>query len=293
MELRQLEHFVAVVDGGGFTAAAAHLRVAQPGVSVQVRKLEREVGQPLLERTPRGVRLTAAGEAALPHARAALAAAAAVREHVAELSGLLRGSLRVGLLLASAPEPFTGVLRAFRERAPGVELTVVEADAAALQRAVLDGSLDVAWVATGPGTPAGLTGQVLAEEEVVAVLAAGALPPRRRTTPLVDLLEHPLVCPPRGGGIRAVLEEACAAAGLVPRVAVEASSPATAVELAAGGLGAALVPASLAAGLDPARCGVLRVVRPALRARVQLVRRAGTPAAPAVREFWRLARAAG
>ncbi|WP_323132519.1 LysR family transcriptional regulator, partial [Kineococcus indalonis] len=78
MELRQLEHFVAVVDEGGFTAAAARLRVAQPGVSTRVRNLERELGQPLLERGARGVRLTEAGRAALPHARAALAAAAAV-----------------------------------------------------------------------------------------------------------------------------------------------------------------------------------------------------------------------
>ncbi|NAZ86296.1 LysR substrate-binding domain-containing protein, partial [Kineococcus indalonis] len=113
------------------------------------------------------------------------------------------------------------------------------------------------------------------------------------TIELARLCEHPLVCPPRGGGVRTVLEEACARAGLVPRVAVEAGAPATAVELAAAGLGAAVVPSSLAGGLDPHRFRVLRVVRPKLVARVQLVRRDGAPLSPAVRESWRAAGAAG
>ena len=76
MELRQLEYFVAVAEEANFTRAAERIRVAQPAVSVQIQRLEREVGQPLLDRSRRAVRLTAAGEAALPYARAALAAVA-------------------------------------------------------------------------------------------------------------------------------------------------------------------------------------------------------------------------
>src|SRR5215469_1125599 len=98
MELRQLAYLIAVVEEGTFTAAAERVRVAQPGVSAQVRQLERELGQQLLERTPHGVRLTEAGDAVLPYARAALRAVADMRHAVAELTGLLRGRLRVGVV---------------------------------------------------------------------------------------------------------------------------------------------------------------------------------------------------
>jgi DNA-binding transcriptional LysR family regulator len=76
MELRQLAYFVAVADEGNFTRAAATVHVAQPGVSAQIRHLERELGQDLLDRTGRSVRVTEAGAAVLPYARAALAAVA-------------------------------------------------------------------------------------------------------------------------------------------------------------------------------------------------------------------------
>jgi len=73
LTLRQLEYFVAIVDEGSFTRAAEALHVTQPGLSHQFQALEREVGGPLLERLPRSVRLTPAGRAMLPHARAAIA----------------------------------------------------------------------------------------------------------------------------------------------------------------------------------------------------------------------------
>ena len=74
MEIRQLEYFVAVAEEANFTRAAQRIHVAQPAVSAQIQRLEREIGLPLLDRTRRTVRLTAAGRAMLPHARAALAA---------------------------------------------------------------------------------------------------------------------------------------------------------------------------------------------------------------------------
>jgi DNA-binding transcriptional LysR family regulator len=78
--LRQLEYFIAVVDEGSFTGAAARLHVSQPGLSHQILALERAFGGPLLERLNRGVRLTPAGRIALPHARASLAHAERARQ---------------------------------------------------------------------------------------------------------------------------------------------------------------------------------------------------------------------
>src|SRR4051794_16846906 len=125
MELRQLEYFVTVAEEASFTKAAARLHVAQPGVSAQIRQLERELGQPLLDRSGRAVRLTDVGAAVLPHARAALGAVASARLTVDELTGLLRGRVSVGMLTACAlgvPD----MLADFHERHPAVEITLSE-----------------------------------------------------------------------------------------------------------------------------------------------------------------------
>jgi hypothetical protein len=88
--------FVTVVEEANFTKAAARVHVAQPGVSAQIRRLERELGQELLDRSGRSVRLTEAGAAVLPYARAALSAVAGARLAVDELTGLVRGRVAVG-----------------------------------------------------------------------------------------------------------------------------------------------------------------------------------------------------
>src|SRR5690348_13561504 len=100
MELHQLEYFVAVAEEANFTRGAARVHVAQPGVSAQIRQLERELGEDLLDRSARAVRLTKVGAAVLPYARAALASADGARQVVAELAGLLRGHVAVGMLTA-------------------------------------------------------------------------------------------------------------------------------------------------------------------------------------------------
>src|SRR3954451_6614222 len=98
MELRQLAYFVAVAEEASFTRAAARVHVAQPGVSAQVRLLERELGEPLFDRSGRTVRLTEIGAAVLPFARAALEAVDGVKLAVDEVTGLLRGRVAVGMI---------------------------------------------------------------------------------------------------------------------------------------------------------------------------------------------------
>lgn len=287
MELRALEHFVAVVDAGGFTRAAELLMVAQPGVSAQIRNLERELGQPLFERHARGATLTAAGEAALPHARAALAAAHAVGDGVAELSGLLRGSLRIGMLVSSNGMELPRLLREFRDRAPDVEVSVVEDDAANLLRGVREGTLDVAWTATADVELDDLTGVTVGRDPLVALVAPGHRWARRRTVTLAELCGEVLLAVPPGGGMRTVLEAVCAAHDLTPRVGLEANSPVLLASLAREGLGVALVPSSYAPSAEGVH--VLRIVRPELLARVQVVWRAAH-LSPAARAFTALVR---
>ena len=95
MEIRQLAYFVTVADELSFGRAAERLHIVQPAVSQQIRRLERELGVPLFDRSSRHVRLTAAGERLLPEARAVLAAAGRVRQVAADAAAGADGILRV------------------------------------------------------------------------------------------------------------------------------------------------------------------------------------------------------
>src|SRR3954451_23018416 len=102
MNLRQLHYLVAIAEEGSFTRAAEQLLVAQPSLSQQIKSLERELGGPLLERLPTGVRLTAAGKAFLPEARAAVTHAERARRNARSALGLQAGELEVATVTSVA-----------------------------------------------------------------------------------------------------------------------------------------------------------------------------------------------
>ena len=120
MELRQLQYLVAVAEEASFTRAAAKVHVAQPGVSAQIRRLERELGEELLDRSGRTVRLTEVGAAVMPYARAALAAVAGARLAVDELGGLLRGHVAMGVVTLSSFAELPALLADFHRDHPDV-----------------------------------------------------------------------------------------------------------------------------------------------------------------------------
>ncbi|NUP77229.1 MAG: LysR family transcriptional regulator, partial [Nonomuraea sp.] len=222
MELRQLEYFVTVAEERNFTRAAERVHISQSGVSAQIRRLERELGADLFDRSARAVTLTVAGKAALEHARAALAAAEAVGQAVGEVTGLIRGGLTVGMVLGCTVTPLFDALAAFHEAHPGVEISLQEDNSDRLIEGVRDGGLDLALVGTANATPEGLEALTIVSERLVAAVPPGhPLAGRRRIT-LRDLGEHAVVCMPQGTGLRAVFDEACAARGLRPTVALQA-----------------------------------------------------------------------
>jgi DNA-binding transcriptional LysR family regulator len=285
MELRQLAYVVAVAEEGSFTRAAAREHVAQPGVSAQVRRLERELGQPLFDRGPGPVTLTAAGEAVLPLARAALAAAAGVRIAVDEVAGLLRGRVAVGVV-PSVSGWLADVLAAFHAEHPGVEITLVEDASDALLDGVRAGRLDLAVAGVAGPAPDGLHTATIADEDLVAAVDAGHRLAGRRTVTLRTLADEPLIALPRGTGGRTALERGFAAIGVAPRVALEAGDPRVLMDLARRGLGVAILPASAPEDLH------VVAIRPRLRSRLELVWRGDGETSPAARELLGRARAA-
>jgi DNA-binding transcriptional LysR family regulator len=280
MELRQLEYFVTVAEEANFTRAAERIHVAQPAVSAQIQRLERELGQPLLDRSRRTVRLTAAGEAALPYAKTALAAVADVHTAIEELTQLVRGTVTIGTVTSHSVD-MPALLADFHEEHPNVEITLSTDTSDALIEKVRTGRLDVAIVSVGPDEhPDGLDVEVVTDEAIQAVVSHTDKLARRKTVRLTDLADRPLIALPVGAGIRHQFDAACTNEGVSPRIAFEASTPLALADLAERGLGVAIVPASVPRGR--AQLHALTIV-PQLRGRLVLAWRSDGPMSPAAR----------
>lgn len=145
MELRHLQHFVAVAEDQHFTRAAERLMVSQSGLSASIRALERELRAPLFVRTTRRVTLTEAGRALLVEAERILAQVRSAHEAVAAVQGVLRGTLALGTEQCIAGVHVARLLAAFRRCHPDVEIRLRQAGSGALAEEVAAGRLDLAF----------------------------------------------------------------------------------------------------------------------------------------------------
>jgi DNA-binding transcriptional LysR family regulator len=288
MDVRQLSYFVAVAEEQQFTRAAIRVSVAQPAISQQIRRLEAELGETLFHRDRRAARLTAAGEALLPHARAAIAALDNGREAVASLRGLLRGTLNVGVVRAPLDRRIFEVLGAFHRAHPAVEISLTEQHNAELLDALAHGGIDAAIIGiTGEPLPPQIGTRVIDSEPLVIAVRPDHPLARRASITLDRLRDLPLVTLMPGSGLRAVLENASRDAGFTPRIVAETGELGSLVELAAEGLGVALLPRSVVTTGEP-RVAVLELARPRLQRRAALAWHQG-PTSPAGQAFLALA----
>lgn len=246
MELRQLEYFVAVAEEASFTRAARRVRISQSGVSAQVRRLERELGVELFDRSTRATRLTAAGRAVLQHARATLSCAGAVQHVADELVDLVRGQMRLGMVIGCTVTPLFSALAEFHAAYPGVEVSMSEGNSDALIDAVRRAAIDIALVGVAGAPPDDLGSLTVVSEGLSALVAPGHPLAEAGRLSLAELALQRLVCMPIGTGVRSVLERGCAAAGLRPTVAIAASAAGAIADLAARGVGVGVLSASMA-----------------------------------------------
>ncbi|WP_433561834.1 LysR family transcriptional regulator [Nocardia sp. CA-151230] len=283
MELRQLRYFVTVAEEANFTRAAARLHLAQPGLSAQIRQLERELGQPLLDRSSRSVTLTPVGEAVLPLARAALDQVERITHTVDEFTGLLRGHVRVGLISGAAGDEIdiAQVLADFHRDHPQIGISLTEDTSDAMYTAVRRGDLDIGLLSISADLDPGIHTEMIYDSTIVAAVPLRADGFGERIT-LPELCEHPLICLPTGTGIRGLLETACATAGLTPNVAFEAAAPPLLIRLAAHQLGVAIIPR-----IPPADATALGVrtleIDPPMHGRLVLAWNAERPISPATK----------
>jgi DNA-binding transcriptional LysR family regulator len=255
MELRHLRYFVAVAEELSFTRAAARLGIAQPPLSQQIGKLERELEVRLLDRGPRGVRLTTAGTALLGEARMVLARTGEATRIVRQVGHGQTGSVRIG----SVPSGFSGVLLdllpAFRAAYPAVLPLVYEMEAVPQLEALSQGTIDIGFLRSSAPHP-GITLWPLRSEPLVAALPEDHELARAKRVPLAALAGEPFVLFPRADAPEAfdTIVGACGRAGFTPDIGYEASNDHTLVALVASGLAVSLVPESTSNLRIPGTC---------------------------------------
>ncbi|WP_406422863.1 LysR family transcriptional regulator [Streptomyces sp. NBC_00873] len=247
MELRHLSAFVAVAEELHFGRAAKRLQMAQPPLSQQIRRLEKELGVQLFERNTRSVRLTSAGESFLQPARTVLDDLdTAVRAAKAAGRGEY-GRVSIGFAGASSHETLPLLTRAVRAAHPALELVMKGQTYAnvALDR-VADGSLDLGFIRL-PVTQPGVAYRVIDEEELVCALPSDHRLAQLDTVPIGVLAEEPFVSFPANTGstVRDAMVGACEAAGFNPRVVQEAPDSYTILALVAAGVGVTLTVTSV------------------------------------------------
>jgi DNA-binding transcriptional LysR family regulator len=248
MTFRQLEYIVAVVDEGSLGRAAQRLYVSQPTLSQQIRALEAELGGPLLERLARGVRPTAAGEALLPAARAALAATERARRSARMVLGLEAGELEIATVGTLAYGLLPALLRRWRTRHGAITVRMNEhRDGPTLAEAVAQGGADLG-IGPRPAEWAGPLESLGWEEFVVVLPPDDPLRAGEGPIALAALADRELVLFEREHALARLIDELCAGEGFTPRPAVRTAQIAAVPVLAAAGLGPAVVPINIVAG---------------------------------------------
>ena len=260
VSMRALECRVAIVEQGSLTKAAATLHMSQPALSHQIAAIERELGTPVIERLPRGIRPTAAGLAAAAEARIAVTAADRAVMAGRRVAAGTDGRIRIACAETMTAWVLVPVLRNWRRRFPDVELDLKEYTSSdRMLEALVGGETDI--TVGPPPTRTDEHVEVLGREEIVVVASAEHRFSEMDAVPLAELAAEPLVHYHPGNGNALWVDQFAAARGVVlPQPALRTGSPRTAAQLAAAGMGVAIVPFS---ALTPPPGGTIRSVDPA------------------------------
>ncbi|TFB91347.1 LysR family transcriptional regulator [Cryobacterium sp. HLT2-28] len=246
MELRQLEHFVAVAEERHFTRAAELLQISQSGLSASIRALEIELGTSLFVRSTRRVELTTAGRALLTDAVRTLASAAAARNAVAAVRGLMRGTLTVGAEPCLGSVDLPAELAEFRRLNPGVEIRLRYAGSVDLTESVAGGQTDVALVVETGDTPPGVRLLRLSTQNLIVLCHPGHPLAASAGIEMDSLRTESLVGFQAGWGAHVLTRRAFAAAGFDYRATLEVNDVHPLLDLVGHNLGIAIVPESFA-----------------------------------------------
>jgi DNA-binding transcriptional LysR family regulator len=247
MELRHLRTIAAVARHGSFSKAAEELHLAQSAVSQQIRRLELELGLEVFRRTSRSVELTAEGDVILGYAHRVLREVDGLHSELGELTGLVRGEVRIGGMYPTGPYDLAAILAEFRARHPGVAINMVEDTQDDLLARLRADELDCAFTAVEPDTLGDeYAATLIWEEEFVVALPGGHPLSAAAHVTFDQLAGEDLIAYRENSALRRRLERTMAERGLAPRNAFICTEMAAVRALVSKGLGLAVIPRSVA-----------------------------------------------
>jgi DNA-binding transcriptional LysR family regulator len=283
LDVRRMKVLREVAARGSFSAAAEALSFTQSAISQHVAALERETGTKLVDRSPRGVRLTEAGRALVAHADAILARIEAAEEELAAIKGLRGGRLRLACFQSAGATLVPRAVAEFHERHPDVDLSMIEAEPDDAREPLRSGDIDLALVYDFDALPGMLDEELeltaLIDDPYDAIVPSGHRLAGRRSIKLADLAEEPWVTS-KHSGCRRITERACQESGFEPRIAFEADETMAAQSLVAAGVGVTLLPRLALTTVNP---GVVarKLGRDAPVRRIWAARQSGSYHSPA------------
>ncbi|WP_284638789.1 LysR family transcriptional regulator [Paenibacillus silviterrae] len=251
MELRQLQYALQIAIDKNFSRAAEKLHIAQPSLSQQLSKLEKELGVLLFQRTTNSVEVTHAGSLFVEKAQSILDMVEQLKREMEDISQMRKGKLVVGSLPITGAHVLPLVLPVFQTRYPEIEIVLVEETSANLEHLTGIGQVDISLLSL-PLADDSLTYETVIEEQIVL-----ALPPQHPLTrsgsghpiDIAALRSEPFIALKKGQGFRQITLELCqTAGGFTPKIVFESSNIETVQSLVAAGMGIAFVPNMVSRG---------------------------------------------
>ena len=240
MNRNHLALFHAVAQAGGISHGAKMARVSQPAVSKQIAELEDALGVQLLERLPRGCRLTEAGMILADYARRWRSTEMEAERAIEEYRGLKRGRLAVGASLTIGGYLLPKVIAQFHRQFPEIELQLEIANTEHIQQSLLQGTIELG-LTEGPLENDELESTVFFQDELVAIAPAGHPLLKKKNVGVREICREPFILREEGSGTRAVVERALRRKGLKIKPLLSLASPEAIKNIVAAGIGIAIV----------------------------------------------------
>lgn len=283
IDTRQLRAFLTVAECGSFTRAAGRLHLSQPALTVQIRRLEEQLGLRLFDRNTRSVALTGAGAELVPRLARILADLDGALSDARDLTALRRGVVRLAVLPSFASGILPEIIAAFRDERPQIDFLLRDVIASGVERLLLDGEVDIGLMGGPIGHP-DIEIAFRSRDHMHAVFPAGHPLERVRSLGLAELARFPLILMDAATSVRRVVDTAFAGAGIAPLRSAEVIYMTTAVGMVRAGLGVAILPGSAMEVRAVESLRSRRIESEALSREISIVRRRGRsiPAASAL-----------
>ncbi|PWC20431.1 LysR family transcriptional regulator [Brenneria roseae subsp. roseae] len=269
MDLKRLHCFIRVAESGSFTQAALILDQSQSLVSRQVRQLEVELQQTLLQRNGRGVTLTAAGRRLLEHGKGILRQVEVAEQALKNIDGIHKGKVNVGMTPTLGKLLTVDLVTAFFAEYPDSSLSIAENLTYWIQKRLILGELDIALL-YNPAPSAYLNYQLLWTEKLCLIAPSAFSDDTVNSIALREIINYPLIMPGGRHMIRHLVEIECARHGIAPNVVIEIDAIPSLLLLVKKGFGYAILPANALNGVGQVDGLKALPIEPALINRVVL-----------------------